>query len=391
MCHGLSPEGLYAAPIKVFAFALAIFVSFVPYPILAQQLGPIVIGQKVKLHSEILKKDRILWIYAPDTSHDVNERFPLMVLLDGDSHFVHTTGIVQALSGGGRMPRIIVVGIESMERTHDFTQADSSIPGSGGADMFLRFMGDELLPYVESHYATAPLRILVGHSLAGSLVLNALLTRPQIANAYFIISPNLWLGNDTLVNQLEQFLKKTATLNAFVYETHTPRESARNQVSTARLWNLIDTYHVGKLHWKMRFMSNETHQSIVHRSIYDGLESFFEQWELREDLSIVGMSGLQRHYKELSDRYGYPINSPEGIVNALGYQSLGGGRLDEAIAIFKWNVQHYPNSSNVYDSLGEAYAKKGDTKLAIENYEKSIALDPNNTTAIETLKKLKAK
>jgi len=60
-----------------------------------------------------------------------------------------------------------------------------------------------------------------------------------------------------------------------------------------------------------------------------------------------------------------------------------------AIQIFKLNVSEYPNSSNVYDSLGAAYMKNGQKKLAIKNYEKSLELDPENNNAKEMLKKLK--
>ena len=60
----------------------------------------------------------------------------------------------------------------------------------------------------------------------------------------------------------------------------------------------------------------------------------------------------------------------------------------EAIEIFKLNVEAYPQSSNVYDSLGEAYMVKGDRQQAIMNYEKSLELDPNNSNAAEMLKKL---
>ena len=56
---------------------------------------------------------------------------------------------------------------------------------------------------------------------------------------------------------------------------------------------------------------------------------------------------------------------------------------------FEKNVQEYPQSSNVYDSLGEAYMKVGQKDLAIQNYEKSLQLNPKNNNAVEQLKKLK--
>jgi len=67
---------------------------------------------------------------------------------------------------------------------------------------------------------------------------------------------------------------------------------------------------------------------------------------------------------------------------------LSSGQTKDAIAIFQ-NVQEYPASGNVYDSLGEAYMKDGQKELAIQNYEKSLQLDPKNQNAVEMLKKLK--
>jgi D-alanyl-D-alanine-carboxypeptidase/D-alanyl-D-alanine-endopeptidase len=70
---------------------------------------------------------------------------------------------------------------------------------------------------------------------------------------------------------------------------------------------------------------------------------------------------------------------------------LSTGNTEKAIAVFRFNVFLYPGSSNVYDSLGEAYMTAGDTRLAIENYERSLELDPQNSNAVEMLKKLKQK
>jgi tetratricopeptide (TPR) repeat protein len=62
----------------------------------------------------------------------------------------------------------------------------------------------------------------------------------------------------------------------------------------------------------------------------------------------------------------------EAEINQYGYQLLFGGKVDEAIKIFQKNVKDHPDSWNVYDSLGEGYATKGDTKKAIEYYTKAL-------------------
>jgi len=82
---------------------------------------------------------------------------------------------------------------------------------------------------------------------------------------------------------------------------------------------------------------------------------------------------------------------PEGFVNMLGYQLLRMKKLQEAIRVFRWNVELYPASSNVYDSLGEAYAEAGETEAAIANYEKSLELNPGNEAGRRMLEKLRQK
>ena len=78
----------------------------------------------------------------------------------------------------------------------------------------------------------------------------------------------------------------------------------------------------------------------------------------------------------------------EARINGLGYGFLRAKKLPEAIAYFKLNVEFYPKSFNVYDSLGEAYMANGEKELAIQNYKKSLELNPKNTRGAEMLKKL---
>ncbi|WP_310554408.1 serine hydrolase [Flavobacterium sp.] len=86
-------------------------------------------------------------------------------------------------------------------------------------------------------------------------------------------------------------------------------------------------------------------------------------------------SGLEK-LKELKKSDKYSIKESE--INDAGYQFLQIDKVTEAIEFFKINIENFPKSGNAYDSLGEAYLKSGNKILAIENYKKSVELDPKN-------------
>jgi hypothetical protein len=78
----------------------------------------------------------------------------------------------------------------------------------------------------------------------------------------------------------------------------------------------------------------------------------------------------------------------EADINRLGYELIGAKKLDQAVFVLKLNVEMYPGSFNAWDSLGEAYMDHGDKQLAIENYSKSLELNPKNYAARAQLAKL---
>ncbi len=85
------------------------------------------------------------------------------------------------------------------------------------------------------------------------------------------------------------------------------------------------------------------------------------------------------------------IDLLESVINAKGYDLIKEKKLKEAIEIFKLNVFAFPKSANTFDSLGEAYLEAGDRKSAIENYKKSLLLNPENENAREVIKRLEGK
>jgi imidazolonepropionase-like amidohydrolase len=80
----------------------------------------------------------------------------------------------------------------------------------------------------------------------------------------------------------------------------------------------------------------------------------------------------------------------ENELVTLGYRLLHMQKIPDAIEIFKLSVEAYPQSYNTYDSLAEAYMDHGDRDLAIQNYRKSLELNPANTNATKMLQKLSA-
>jgi CubicO group peptidase (beta-lactamase class C family) len=107
--------------------------------------------------------------------------------------------------------------------------------------------------------------------------------------------------------------------------------------------------------------------------------------------SVKGTQAALDFYGRLKQGGIPSYNKPnEGTLNELGYALMGENKLDDAIKVFQLNVQEYPQGWNCYDSLGEAYMKAGQKELAIQNYEKSVELNPQNTNGVEMLKKLRA-
>jgi len=101
-----------------------------------------------------------------------------------------------------------------------------------------------------------------------------------------------------------------------------------------------------------------------------------------------GVEAAIAQYRDLKTNQSATYNFAEPELNTLGYQLMRAGKTKDAVEIFKLNVEAYPKASNPYDSLGEAYLNLNERELAILNYKKSLELNPGNTGAVETLKKL---
>lgn len=103
-----------------------------------------------------------------------------------------------------------------------------------------------------------------------------------------------------------------------------------------------------------------------------------------------GVAKARANFEEARRLDARAVLFEETTLNNLGYRLIQKDRLKDAIEVFKLNTEAYPQAFNTYDSLAEAYMLNGDKELAVQNYKKSLELNPKNTNAVRMLEKLGA-
>lgn len=344
-------------------------------------------GNRIAIKSEVLGEERIILVRTPPGYGRDGQRYPVLYLTDGDAHLGHTASTIEFLSRSARMPEMIVVAITNTDRTRDLTPTNASMPRpegggmdfptSGGADKFLKFIETELIPKIEKDYRAHPYRVFAGHSFGGLFAIHIFLTRPEAFNAYIAVSPSMHWDNQLLSRKAEEFFKDRKELNRTLYFT-LANEGGAMREGFDRFKGILGKNKPKGFEWDAMLMEDEDHGSVVLRSHYHGFRKVFDGWQVTEDIAAGGAPAVESHYKQLSAKFGYAIQPPEPLMNNLGYRLMGEGKMDEAIAVFKSNIERYPNSANVYDSLAEAYEKTGKLDLARPNYEKAAQLGAQN-------------
>ena len=384
----------------------------------------IVLGKIDSLYSPTLHETRALWIYTPNGGRGAiysGNRYPVVYLLDGDAHFYSVVGMIQQLSqvnGNTICPEMIVVGIPNTDRTRDLTPTHVSaapyvdsafVRTSGGGEKFTGFIEKEVIPYIDSHYPTAPYRMLIGHSLGGLMVVNTLFHHPEMFSSYIAIDPSLWWDDHKLLNTAVHDLAVKSFDGKALYlavantmpesmDTSMGRTDTSNSTnhirSILRLASALKKGPARGLEWNWKYYGADNHGSVPLIAEYDALRFFFSFYRFPSLASLSDPSSnvdsaLTTHFRNVSRHLGYTVAPPEALVNQVGYSFLQQKNFSRARTFFEMNIRNYPKSFNVYDSMGDCYAAEGKTEKAIEYFEKALSFRefPETRSKLEALKK----
>ncbi|MDH3734733.1 MAG: alpha/beta fold hydrolase [Gemmatimonadota bacterium] len=399
----------------IFRVFLALLVVTNASALVAQDAGSernsVEIGERLSIHSEILDEERAYWVHLPasyDQAPYSPARYPVLYLLDGNAHFHSVTGALNFMSAGinGNMqvPEMIVVAIPNTDRTRDLTPTATSLafdgseipdgPMGGGGAEFLRFIRDELMPRIEADYRTRPYTVFVGHSLGGLIALHALVNAPGMFDAHIAIDPSLWWDDRKLEKQARTHFSGTDDREGAVFislANNKPPPGVDNIMKIAGEAFAASMAGANTEHFRTdhKFYEREDHGSVPLISLYDGLLHIFDGYKPSLAALFEDPSGLQPHFRAVSERLGQTFLPPEPTVNQLGYALLA-QEPDKAVQFFEANVENYPDSFNAWDSLGDGLAAQGETDRAIESYQRSLELNPENENARTRIEELKA-
>lgn len=241
---------------------------------------PFVFGEVRMLRSTILAQDRTLNIYLPaGYSTDSTATYPVIYVLDGSANedYPHIAGLAQYMNMYGLLPSSIVVGIANIDRKHDFTHPtrnDSDkvrVPDSGGSGNFIKFIGDELQPFVERTYKTNGTRTIIGQSLGGLLATEILLTRQDLFDHYILVSPSLWWDDGMLADRAEAVLGPRSPLPGSIYIAMASDDDMM-QDDVDRFKGALEAHARPPLRWISEEFPHETHATILHRAVYSAFE-----------------------------------------------------------------------------------------------------------------------
>lgn len=170
---------------------------------------PIVIGRSYALPSAVMGQTREINVWLPPGYADSGQTYPVLYVLDGgqDQDFHHISGIAQLGTIVGTTRDVIIVGIASVDRRNELAlptedaELIARYPTQGHSDRFRRFVGEEVMPFIEGRLRTSGETALMGESLAGLFVVETFLKEPQMFDAYVAVSPSLWWDGGRLARQ----------------------------------------------------------------------------------------------------------------------------------------------------------------------------------------------
>jgi enterochelin esterase-like enzyme len=348
--------------------------------------GVVQIGVASTFHSEILDADRDLVVHLPEDYQSGGRRYPVVYMMGSEfrARFALWAANLDILSGAGRIPAMILVGIDLPEGNGVLVPrgGDTSSP-----NRYLRFLVEEVVPHVEKGYRTVPYRVLFGASNSGLFTVYTLLSEPDAFNAYLASSPMLGWCPDLLQEKAEKILAGKGAPGRFLYMIYSDDDYEHATESIPAFVDLLAKSKPGWLSYESVVRTREGH--VPATDIPLALKAVFPDYHPAGD--VTTLDAVRGHYSELTKRYGFSISVPQALLFDIGVDHVIAKRLDQAQTIFEYAVKEYPEQARGHVGLGLVRREQERFEEARDLFNKAMELDPEDSLARRLLERLDEK
>jgi predicted alpha/beta superfamily hydrolase len=236
------------------------------------------VSKREVIHSRILKEDRPILIHLPQNYQSSENRYPVLLILDADQecHFQRSVELVESFADHKDLPRMIIVGIENTNRLRDMNAPTFEYNGKsivGGADKFLKFIEEEVVTSIDEDYRTSKLRILFGRSASATFSIFAMVSRPDVFNAYIASSPSFYVNNELIAMKTQKFFEKKKSFDRIFFMNLGTEDSMNRVEQTRQYAALLREIAPSDFKWELRIMNGEGHVPVT--SMEDGLQMIY--------------------------------------------------------------------------------------------------------------------
>jgi hypothetical protein len=346
----------------------------------------ITLGTYRTIHSDILKEERLLWIHLPKEYENTGLAYPFLILLYVDlyNYFTDAVSVTEKLGETGEIPPFIIIGVANTNRYRDLLPYPSQwAPEGGGAGDFQRFLGEELIPYVDKNYRTKEFRILAAPQAASVFSLYSLITGPHLFNATIAQNPFMNRENaEKLYPMAEEFFSSADTLSHLFYVAFEKDDRPDDLNLIGRFAELPGV----KATEGFRFVLDirePTGYFIPPLPFTTALRTLFRGYQLPDEFHADSLQDILDYYGKRSAVYGFPVDPPEHMLTFEGDELLQRGKTQQALDVFTYQLGLYPKSLNALFRLGEIYRGIGDYKTAREYYRKFLDIRSTDAARIQ--------
>jgi len=234
----------------------------------------VVIGKYINIFSKILNEERTILVQLPQSYEKAQDRYPGIYCLDGDNLSLAFVAATVRMLSHRKIPEMFVVAIANTDRSRDmFPVRLEGRPTTGGADKFLGFLNEELIPFVDQNYRTENFRVLYGASAAGLFTVYALLARPDSFSAYIASSPMIGRCPEFISKKTKSLFDSGKSLRKILYITYGKDDAPPVTEAVPSFVKTIETAKPKDFKWKLKIIEDEGH--VPYTSLYDGLKFIF--------------------------------------------------------------------------------------------------------------------